>query len=117
MKGKLGSNIDKNFKRSSDLDKEQVYQHPNTHFRFIFKNTIIKKVEDIDYWNPSFKKKYAITDSNKWNENQEKVVKTNHIGTNMLGIDDHFKTGSHNSDFIQFNNLTVLSSFLRQGVI
>ena len=62
------------------------------------------------------KKSMSITDSKKCNENQEKVVKTN-IGTDIIGIDDYFKTGFYKFDVIQFNKLSVLNSFLRQGVI
>jgi hypothetical protein len=114
MKGKLESNIDKNFKRSSDLNKKRVYLHPDIHFKSIFKNAVIITLEDItNYWNPSFK----ITDSKRWNENLEKVVKTNNIDRNILGIDDYFKIGPYKSDVIQFNKLMILNSFLRQGVI
>ncbi len=117
MKGKLGSNIDKNFKRSSDQNKKQVYLHPNIHFRAIFKNTVITINEDItNYSNLSFKKNSELTDSKKYNEDQEKVVKTN-IGTDIIGVDDYFKTGFYKFDVIQFNKLSVLNSFLRQGVI
>ena len=118
MKGKLESNIDKNFERSSDLNKKQVYPPVNLNFRSIFKNRVIILPEDtIDYWNLTFKKKYDIIDSKKCNENLEKVVKTKSSDTNIFGMDNYLKTEPYEYDIIQFNKLTVLNSFLWQGVI
>ena len=98
MKGKLGSNIDKNFERSSDLNKKQVYPSPNLNFRSIFKNPVIYRIQ---------------INLIKSNENLEKVVKTNSSDTNIFGMDNYFKTGPYKYDIIQFNKLTVLNSFLR----
>ena len=84
MKGKLGSNIDKDFKKSSYLDKKQVYLPYDTELLSILKDAVIITDENfiITYWNPSSEKIYGLQASEVLGEHLKKVLKTKYIGKN-----------------------------------
>lgn len=108
MKGKLESNIDKYFKRSSDLDKKQVYLPYNIQLFSILNDavTVTDETSVINYGKPS---------SEVRDEELQKTVKTCYIGLkDPEMIKEFIRIGPYVTDFIQFTKKLFLF-YIKKG--
>jgi len=111
MKGKLGSNIVKKFKRSLNMGKKHVHLLYDLQLLSIFKDTIIITDENfiITYCNHFFEKIYSIKACEDLGEYLQIVLKTKYIGTKSPEIIKEFiRVGLYKTDFIQFTNKLFL---------
>jgi PAS domain S-box-containing protein len=105
MKGKLGSDINEDMKKSSFIENKQGYLPYDVQLLSILNDAVIITDENfvITYWNPSSERIYGMKSSEVLGDDLQNVLKTKHLGTKNPGmIEQLIKTGSYQDDVVQF---------------
>jgi hypothetical protein len=111
MKGKLGSNINPDFKRSSEIDKKRVYILNHIELWTILNDTADLTDENyiITYWNTSSERICRINTSDLSGEYLQKIFKTNYPGIiNPEIIKEPIIIGSYENNVIQSTKKELL---------